>query len=126
MKKSFDFDVVETGYFKDMPQRAQGLYFHLMMNTDDQGFIRNAEEIAKGFCGKKYVELQTLIDKGFIIRLTDKTYGTVYLIRHYWVNVNYDKSKQKGTQYKDAFSKIEQDEDTGEYIERQEYSASTA
>ena len=126
MKKSFDFDVVETDYFKELPQRAQGLYFHLMMNTDDQGFVRNAKEIAKNFCGNKLTDLQTLIDSGFVICLTDKTYGTVYLIRHYWVNVNYDKSKQKGTQYKDAFRKVEQDEDTGEYIERQEYSASAA
>lgn len=46
-KRSFSRDVITSTSFLDMPLSAQGLYFHLCMNADDDGFIDNSTSVAR-------------------------------------------------------------------------------
>ena len=53
-KRSFSRDVITSTSFLDMPLSAQGLYFHLCMNADDDGFIDNSTSVASR---GKYLQL---------------------------------------------------------------------
>ena len=46
-RRMFSLDVIDTDNFLDMPLSAQGLYFHLGMRADDDGFIASPKKITK-------------------------------------------------------------------------------
>ena len=46
-RRMFSLDVIDTDNFLDMPLSAQGLYFHLGMRADDDGFIASPKKINK-------------------------------------------------------------------------------
>ena len=69
-RRMFHAAVVESDAFLALPPKAQALYFHLGMHSDDDGFINRARQLAKsGFGGEKTLAL--LAEKGFILMLED-------------------------------------------------------
>lgn len=65
-KRSFSRDVITSTSFLDMPLSAQGLYFHLCMNADDDGFIDNSTSVAR-YCQATADDMQCLFDREFIL-----------------------------------------------------------
>ena len=123
MKKSFDDSIVEGDPFLDLPPRVQLLYFHLMMKTDTEGFIRGVKYTSQRISGEKNwkSDLQTLIDGGYIHMIHDNTYGDIYVISHYWANMKRDNAvvSKSPTLFQDAKSKLIVDEEAKVYRIRQ-------
>lgn len=44
-KRMLSKKVLDTDAFLDMPLSAQALYFHLVINADDEGFVGNPKRI---------------------------------------------------------------------------------
>ncbi len=122
MKKSFDDSIVEDDPFLKLPPKVQLLYFHLMMKTDTEGFIRGTKYTSESVSGKNWKsDLQTLIDKGYIHMVSDNTYGDTYVIAHYWANMKRDTDLvgKNPTVFQDAKSKLIDDEEAKVYRIRQ-------
>lgn len=89
-RRMFSLDVVDTDNFLDMPLSAQGLYFHLGMRADDDGFISSPKKIIK-IVNASDDDLKLLIIKGYLIPFE----SGVIVIKH-WRQNNY----VKGDRYK--------------------------
>ena len=89
-RRMFSLDVVDTDNFLDMPLSAQGLYFHLGMRADDDGFISSPKKIIK-IVNASEDDLKLLIIKGYLIPFE----SGVIVIKH-WRQNNY----VKGDRYK--------------------------
>ena len=44
-KRMFSRELVESDQFLELPLSAQGLYMHICMEADDDGFVNNANRI---------------------------------------------------------------------------------
>lgn len=86
--------VTESDMFLDLPISAQGLYFHLSMNADDEGFINNSKRI-RSICGASEDDLQQLIHGGFLIRFD----SGVCVITHWKINNKLRKDRCRATNY---------------------------
>ena len=65
-RRMFSTKIVNTGYFTSMSSGAQALYFHMVMDADDEGFVvdpRNSMFKANASAD----DLNVLIGKGFIV-----------------------------------------------------------
>jgi len=123
VKKSFDDSIVEDDPFLELPPRVQLLYFHLMMKTDTEGFIRSTKYTSESVSGKNWKsDLQTLIGSGYIHMIHDSTYGDTYVIAHYWANMKRDNGtvNKSPTIFQDAKSKLIDDEEAKVYRIRQD------
>ncbi len=65
-RRMFSRDVVSTDTFLDMPISAQALFFHLGMEGDDDGFVKNPKTVMR-MIGAKPDDLNILSARGFII-----------------------------------------------------------
>ncbi|NDO47597.1 hypothetical protein [Clostridium sp. MD294] len=65
-RRIFSPDVIDTDNFLDMPLSAQGLYFHLGMRADDDGFIACPKKITK-LINASNDDLKLLIAKGYLL-----------------------------------------------------------
>ena len=93
-RRMFSLDVIDTDNFLDMPLSAQGLYFHLGMRADDDGFIASPKKITK-LINASNDDLKLLIAKGYLLPFE----SGVVVIRH-WRQNNY----VKGDRYKHYIS----------------------
>lgn len=91
-RRMFSLDVIDTDNFLDMPLSAQGLYFHLGMRADDDGFIASPKKITK-LINASNDDLKLLIAKGYLLPFE----SGVVVIRH-WRQNNY----VKGDRYKNT------------------------
>ena len=65
-KRMFSKKLIDSDAFLDMPISAQGLFFHLCMRADDDGFVDAPKRIARE-CQASSEDLQMLIDKRYIL-----------------------------------------------------------
>ena len=80
-KRMFNKKVIESDEFLLLSHGAQVLYFHLCLNSDDEGFLNNAKTVmAITECHKE--DLEDLISRGFVIQASP----TVYCIAHWFQN----------------------------------------
>lgn len=97
-------DVIDTDFFMDMPLSTQALYFHLIARADDDGFLDNSKRIMKN-CNAKQKDLDTLIDKGFLI-----TFESGICVITHWKVHNYVRSdRYKETLYTNEKSQLKED-----------------
>ena len=61
-KRMLSKKVLDTDAFLDMPLSAQALYFHLVINADDEGFVGNPKRI-RDYIGADESDLDLLIEK---------------------------------------------------------------
>ena len=95
-RRMFSLDVIDTDNFLDMPLSAQGLYFHLGMRADDDGFIASPKKITKSVNASND-DLKLLIAKGYLLSFE----SGVVVIRH-WQQNNYVRGdRYKSTIYQD-------------------------
>ena len=67
-KRMLSKKVLDTDAFLDMPLSAQALYFHLVINADDEGFVGNPKRI-RDYIGADESDLDLLIEKKFVLML---------------------------------------------------------
>lgn len=80
-RRAFSKEVVETDWFTDLNARAQCLYFHLAMNTDNDGFVTNIKmSLANSHASES--DLKALLDRNFVIEVEEG----LYLIKHHLQN----------------------------------------
>lgn len=100
-RRMFSLDVIDTDNFLDMPLSAQGLYFHLGMRADDDGFIASPKKITKSVNASND-DLKLLIAKGYLLPFENG----VVVIRH-WQQNNYVRGdRYKSTIYQDEKKRL--------------------
>lgn len=80
-KRMLSKKVLDTDAFLDMPLSAQALYFHLVINADDEGFVGNPKRI-RDYIGATESDLDLLIEKRFVLMLKN----SVAVIRHWKIH----------------------------------------
>lgn len=80
-RRAFSKEVVETDWFTDLNARAQCLYFHLGMNSDNDGFVTNIKtSMANSHASES--DLKALLDRNFVIEVEEG----LYIIKHHLQN----------------------------------------
>lgn len=100
-RRMFTQKITESDAFLDMPLSSQALYFHLCMNADDDGFVKNPKRISRmmGACDD---DMRLLVAKSFVI-----TYDTgVIVIKHWRMHNLLRKDRYKETEYIDEKSML--------------------
>lgn len=93
-RRMFSKSITESDAFLDLPFSAQALYFHMVMNADDEGFINSSRRIC-GMCGVQENDLKTLVSKGFVIHFD----SGIYVIKHWKINNKIRGDRVKYTNY---------------------------
>lgn len=65
IRKLLPETVVDTDMFMEMPISAQWLYFHLLLRSDDDGFVVHPKQIMKQI-GASKDDMQIMIVKGYV------------------------------------------------------------
>ena len=90
----FTQKITESDAFLAMPLSAQAFYFHLCMNADDDGFVKNPKMLAK-LVGASEDDFKLLVMKSFVIM-----YDTgVIVIKHWRMHNILRKDRYKKTTY---------------------------
>ena len=110
----FSKKIIDSDEFLDMPLETQSLYFHLAMRADDDGFINNARKLIRAI-GASQSDLETLIEKGFIIAFE----SGILAIRHWKVHNYIAKDRYHTTMFVDEKNRLSCDEN-GAYMDEKE------
>lgn len=94
-RRMFTGKITESDAFLEMPLSTQALYFHLCMNADDDGFVKNPKRITK-MIGANEDDLKLLMAKAFVI-FYDTT--GVIVIKHWRMHNLLRKDRYKETEY---------------------------
>ncbi len=103
-------NVVESDPFLDMPAESQALYTHLMLNTDDDGFIDNPGSIRR-MTGFSEDSFKLLIAKGFLIGFPNG----VVAITHWEMQNKIQPTRKVGTVHIDELDMLTIDKQ-GKYV----------
>ena len=112
-KRMFSKNIVGSDAFMDMSIGSQLLYFHLGMESDDDGFIGNPKKIMRGI-GCKDGDMQELIMKRFVL-LFD---SGVLVMKHHRINNNWDSYNCKRTIYVEELSQLSIKENKGYTLDK--------
>ncbi len=93
-RRMFTQKITESDAFIEMPMSSQALYFHLCMNADDDGFVKNPKSIQR-LVGCNDDDLKLLIAKRFIIPFETG----VIVIKHWRMHNLLRKDRYKETVY---------------------------
>ena len=77
-RRMFTQKITESDAFLEMPLSSQAFYFHLCMNADDDGFVKNPKGIAK-LVGASEDDFKLLVMKSFVIM-----YDTGVIVIKHW------------------------------------------
>lgn len=69
-KRMFSRELVESDQFLELPLSAQGLYMHICMEADDDGFVNNANRIRK-VVEASQEDYRTLFDRGYLLQMAN-------------------------------------------------------
>lgn len=86
-------DVCSTDVFLDMPKTSQCLYFHFVLNSDDEGFV-SPRQIMRAI-GADKDDLKILISKEFVIPFNTG----IIVIRHWKMMNSIKRDRFKNTIY---------------------------
>ncbi len=104
-KRMFCDDVTHDDSFIDMSVQAQLLYYHIGMDTDDEGFCDKVSTcMFRAKATKKH--LKELIDNKYLI-----DFGKVVLVKHHFLNNTKRSDRIKETKWKDYRNQVELDDD---------------
>lgn len=80
-KRMFSREVVESDDFLELPLSAQGLYLHICMEADDDGFVNNANRIRK-VVEASQEDYQILFDRGSLMKMASCNMSNI-VTRHF-------------------------------------------
>lgn len=101
-KRMFSKKLIDSDAFLDMSISAQGLFFHLCMRADDDGFVDAPKRIARE-CQASSEDLQVLIDRRYVLTFPD---SNVIVIKHWRLHNTIPKDRYKPTLYTEEKSQI--------------------
>lgn len=93
-RRMFTQKITESDAFIEMPMSSQALYFHLCMNADDDGFVKNPKSIQR-LVGCNNDDMKLLIAKRFILPFD----SGVIVIKHWRMHNLLRKDRYKETEY---------------------------
>ena len=111
-KRMLSKKVLDADAFLDMPLSAQALYFHLVMNADDEGFIGNPKRI-RDYIGAAESDLDLLIENRFVLILKN----SVAVIRHWKIHNTLRRDRSHPTVFTEEKSQLILQEN-GAYAEK--------
>ena len=91
--------------FLDLNLSAQALYFHLVLEADDDGFVESPNGIARKI-GASKDDIKALDDNGFIISFS----SGVLVVRHWHLHNHVTEQKYRATEYQKEYNSIFLDE----------------
>lgn len=100
-KRMFSRELVESDDFLELPLSAQGLYMHICMEADDDGFVNNANRIRKVVEASKE-DYQILFDRGYLLQMAN---GLV-VVSHWKICNSIRADRYKPTMYQSEWSKL--------------------
>lgn len=92
---------MESDDFLELPLSAQGLYLHICMEADDDGFVNNANRIRKVVEASQQ-DYQILFDRGYLLRMAN---GLV-VVAHWKICNTIRKDRYKPTVYQSEYSRL--------------------
>ena len=106
-KRMFTNKITGSDAFTEMPMSAQGLYFQLCMNADDDGFINNPRKVIFSLVedekeAKKAMKDYNLLIENRFILVIDK----VVVIKHWRMHNTISRNRYHETQYTDIKAKL--------------------
>lgn len=102
-------DVCSSDDFLDMPKTSQCLYFHLVLNSDDEGFV-SPRQIMRAI-GADNDDIKVLISKRFVI-----PFATGVIVIRHWKMMNcIKKDRFKGTIYLAEKARLKTDKNKAYY-----------
>ena len=100
-------DITRSDAFLDMPQSTRLLYYDLVQEGDDEGFVDNPKTIMK-LTGATNDDMNILLARKFVI-LPDEQKGVV-VIKHWYIHNYIRKDRMTETNYKDIKELLSFDE----------------
>ena len=100
-KRMFSRTLISSDAFLDLPLTAQGLFFHLCMRADDDGFVDSPKKIMREVQAKQK-DLDALKKKRYILVFD----SGVVLIKHWFIHNTIAKDRYTPTIYTDERSKV--------------------
>lgn len=97
--------ITRSDAFLDMPQSTQLLYFHLLSEGDDDGFVNNPNMIMR-IVGANKNDMDLLIVKKFVFNFENG----VVVIKHWKIHNYIQKDRYRPTKYKEEKSTLFLDE----------------
>jgi len=94
-RRMFTEMVTRSDAFLDMPTSTQALYFHLLSEADDDGFVSSPKMVMR-IVGANADEIKTLVGKKFLIPFD----GGVCVIKHWRMHNQVRKDRYIETKYK--------------------------
>lgn len=101
-KRMFSRKLISSDVFLDMPLTAQGLFFHLCMRADDDGFVDAPNRIVRE-CQATPKDLEILERKRYILTFEN---SNVVLIKHWFLHNSIAKDRYTPTLYTDERSRV--------------------
>lgn len=110
-KRMFSNDIVGSDAFMDLPPKSQLLYFHIVMNADDDGFNGSVKRLCVAIgCNEK--DLDELLKERFLLKINN-----VIVVKHWKINNTIQKDRYVPTKYQDEF-KMLSIKDNGSYTDK--------
>lgn len=102
--------VIKTDAFMEMPHSTKNLYFYLMIEADDDGFVANPRTVMR-MVNAAEDDYKILVGKKFIIPFE----SGVCVIKHWLIHNLIRADRKIDTQWTEEMSCIEVDKQTGKY-----------
>ena len=99
-KRMFDYQIVSTDKFVDMPLTTKGLYFLLGMEADDRGFV-SPRKVLRTHGGTED-DLKLLIAKGYLIYFESGVIVITDFNKHNYL----DKNRIKETEFLNEYKQL--------------------
>ena len=93
--------IIHSDSFLDMPISTQNLYFHLLLEADDEGFINSPKRVQRTI-GASDDDAKILLSKKFIISFE----SGVIVIKHWRIHNYIQNDRFKATTHTDEKAKI--------------------
>lgn len=94
-KRMIKIDLVTSDAFLDMPLTAQGLFFHLCVRADDDGFIDCVNKIIRE-CQASKEDFEILKQNRYVLTFPN---SNVIVIKHWNLHNSIPKDRYKPTNY---------------------------
>ena len=141
-KRMINCDFVNASSFKlKISNKAKLLYFFIITNSDDWGFVDNTDELVelldsndRKFHNEASLDLvpynystalSELLEKSLLFEFEDKHHNKIYLIKHWYAHNVIPKARIRDSAYQKYLEKVEIN-DEGEYVVNQVISSCKA
>lgn len=102
--------VIKTDSFMEMPHSTKNLYFYLMMEADDDGFVSNPKTVMR-MIGAAEDDYKILIGKRFVIPFE----SGICVIKHWLIHNLIRADRKIDTQWAEEMKLLVIDDDTKKY-----------